>query len=380
MYTVADYGRMAADVVRMDAYRRAIAATVRPGSVVLDLGAGTGIMSLLAVRAGARRVHAVDPSSAVWLIPELARDNSVEEGRIVVHQSSSLEMDVPEPVDVVIADMRGATPLLEHNIRAIQDAHARWLAPGGVVVPARDRLGVVLVEAEGMGRHLDDSSASFERLGFRADAARRSIRNQVYTDNVAPLAASDMLSATGTWALLDYRSPSDAKRLEGTVALDVKRGGTARGLAVFFDAELCPNVEFTTSPGHNVVYNRLYLPLLTPVVVAPGDRVTVTLRADDHGQEWAWDTTIEREGAALGKQRQSTFLGLPSSMSTLLRGSEHATPNLGKKGKRLLDVLAKLDGTRTIAEVADDVVGSGPREHRGDVLELVRAVAMRYGA
>lgn len=380
MYSVADYGRMAADVVRMDAYRRAIAATVRPGSVVLDLGAGTGIMSLLAVRAGARRVHAVDPSSAVWLIPELARDNSVEDGRIVVHQSSSHEMDVPEPVDVVIADMRGATPLLEHNIRAIQDVHARWLAPGGIVVPARDRLGVVLVEAEGMGRHLDDASASFERLGFRAEATRRSIRNQVYTDSPSPLSASDMLSSTGTWASLDYRTRSDVKRLEGTVTLDIKRGGTARGLAVFFDAELSPGIEFTTSPGHTVVYNRLYLPLLTPVVVVPGDRVTVTLRADDHGQEWAWDTTISRGVGAVEKQRQSTFFGLPSSMSALLRGSETATPRLGKKGERLVRALSNLDGTRTISEIADDLVASGTAERRDDVLELVRSLAVRYGA
>ena len=51
------------DLNRLDAYRRAIEERVRPGFVVVDLGAGSGIMGLLACRAGARRVYAIDIDS-----------------------------------------------------------------------------------------------------------------------------------------------------------------------------------------------------------------------------------------------------------------------------------------------------------------------------
>ena len=375
MYTVLDYGRMAADVVRMDAFQRAIAKTVRPGAVVLDLGAGTGIMSLLALRAGAARVHAVDPNPAIWLIPELAAENGVQ-GRIVVHQASSLEMTVPEKVDVVVSDMRGASPLLEENMAALRDVRARWLAPGGIVLPARDRLQVVLVEAEGMGARLAEGSRSFERLGFAAGAARRSVCNQTYSDSAAPLSLSDVLTTSGTWSSLDYEDPP-TRSLEGTVTLDVRRGGIARGLCAYFETDLCDGVSYTTGPGHAIVYNRLYLPLLEEVRVEPEDRVTVTLRADVTGERWAWDSRIERAGRVLANQRQATFLGLPSSMESLVKGAETSAPRLGQRGVYVRDLLAAMDGTRTIKQIADEV-SSGARI--ADPLELVRNLSLRYGA
>ena len=57
MYTVDSFGRMIADPARSTAYAEALRRCVRPGDVVVDLGAGTGAFSLLACRLGAGRVR-----------------------------------------------------------------------------------------------------------------------------------------------------------------------------------------------------------------------------------------------------------------------------------------------------------------------------------
>ena len=72
MYSVADFGRMIDDDERMAAFRKALAATIDSESVVLDVGAGTGIMSLLACRYGAKRVYALEPYGAIQIAREVA--------------------------------------------------------------------------------------------------------------------------------------------------------------------------------------------------------------------------------------------------------------------------------------------------------------------
>lgn len=55
-----EFGRYAVDAHRTDLFARAIAESVRPGDIVVDLGTGFGLLALLAARAGASRVYAIE--------------------------------------------------------------------------------------------------------------------------------------------------------------------------------------------------------------------------------------------------------------------------------------------------------------------------------
>src|SRR5688500_17948717 len=103
---------MLADRVRMDAYEAALARVVRPGSVVLDIGTGTGMMALIACRLGARRVYAVDPGDSVHLARAVARSAGFAD-RIELIQDVSTRVELPERADVVVSDLRGVLPLFE---------------------------------------------------------------------------------------------------------------------------------------------------------------------------------------------------------------------------------------------------------------------------
>ena len=72
MYSLRAYGEMISDVGRLDAYAKAIAQAVGPGQVVLEIGCGPGVFALLASRAGAARVYAVETEDVVHLAKQLA--------------------------------------------------------------------------------------------------------------------------------------------------------------------------------------------------------------------------------------------------------------------------------------------------------------------
>src|SRR5688572_25765075 len=120
MYSVAGYGSMMADLVRMDACVEALRRAVRPGSVVLDLGAGTGVFSLLACKLGARRVFAVEPNDAIQVARQAAAANGCGD-RIDFFQELSTKISLPEAADVIISDLRGVLPWFTQHLPSILD-------------------------------------------------------------------------------------------------------------------------------------------------------------------------------------------------------------------------------------------------------------------
>ncbi|HEX5878722.1 MAG TPA: 50S ribosomal protein L11 methyltransferase, partial [Actinomycetota bacterium] len=103
---IAVHRTMICDRVRTEAFRRAIDSVVRPGDVVLDVGAGSGILSMFAARAGAARVYAVERTTVAVLAQQLAASNGLDE---IVHviQGDILDVDPPERVDVVVSEWLG---------------------------------------------------------------------------------------------------------------------------------------------------------------------------------------------------------------------------------------------------------------------------------
>jgi SAM-dependent methyltransferase len=124
MYSIADYGAMIADEVRMDAFVRALRQAVKPGAVVIDIGTGTGIFALLACRFGARRVYAIEPSDAIQVAREIAAANGCAD-RIEFIQAMSTQVTLSERADVIISDLGGVLPWFQQHIPSISLAWRR---------------------------------------------------------------------------------------------------------------------------------------------------------------------------------------------------------------------------------------------------------------
>lgn len=137
---LSEHEEMLSDSVRVNAYHEAIHRNVAPGDVVLDLGTGTGLLAMMASRAGAANVYAVEHSDFIEVAREIAAHNGITNIEFV--QANSREFTPPEDVDVVLHEQMGDELFNENMLENLLDLRDRVLRPGGRLLPARFRLFV----------------------------------------------------------------------------------------------------------------------------------------------------------------------------------------------------------------------------------------------
>jgi protein arginine N-methyltransferase 1 len=319
MYSVHFYGQMLADIPRMDAYAAALRHTVKPDSVVMDLGSGPGVFALLACRLGARRVYAVEPESVISLARETAAANGFAD-RIEFFESLSTEITLDEPANVIVSDLRGVLPWFQQHIPSIKDARSRLLAPRGVLIPHRDVLWAAVVEAPD---RYDELVGPWRKNRFDLDlsAGARMVTNTWRKTRIKP---EQLLTEPNCWTTIDYYEV-DSPDIRAEISWRASRKGVAHGVAVWFDSDLVDGIGFSNHPKEpELIYGNGFFPFSEPVEVLQGERIELRLEArmvhDDY--VWRWDTKIcgrDDEAEPKASFKQSTFFGVPLSPAKLPR-------------------------------------------------------------
>jgi type I protein arginine methyltransferase len=376
-YSLYDYGSMLGDPARAESHARALARVIQPGAVVLDLGAGTGIFSLLACRLGARHVHACDTSPALQVGRELARANGLGD-LVTFHECSSEALTLPEPADVIVSDLRGRLPLHGRSLPTIIDARTRHLKAGGVLIPRRDLLWVALAEAPDEYR---ETVAPWKENDFGFDlGAWSALLGHGWRGTRVPSEA--VVSPAALWAAIDYRT-IQSPDIRGKVHCVASRAATAHGFFVWFDAELAEGVGFSGGPGApKMPYGAAFFPWPSPLDLAPGDEAEIDIEAVLVGDDyvWNWKSCVRAHGAET-RFVQSTFLGTCLSPETLRKRSGDYVPELTREGRLTLRVLEELGQGRRLGEIAEALLAEFPGRFRNSAesLGFVGELSDKYG-
>jgi predicted RNA methylase len=118
--------RLLLDKIRCAAFREAIHRVVKPGDTVVDLGAGTGLLSFFALQAGARDVYAIEMSRIAEVAAKLIKSNGFHESITLVCKDSK-RVSLPERCDVLISETLCSFCFdTENTVEYMADARERF--------------------------------------------------------------------------------------------------------------------------------------------------------------------------------------------------------------------------------------------------------------
>ena len=300
------------DHPRSLAYQQAIAEAVRPGDTVLDIGAGSGILSLFACQAGAARVYAVERTSMAGMALALAQANGFGD-RMQVLQQDLREVELPERVDVVVSELISQGLVGQFMEPLTEYARTHLLKPGGRILPEDVEYFAAPACSPAAWASLERPADGLYGLDFAP--LRRPFRNRVKEarfDQCSLLATPQLVYRIDSPTVVAQHRPSAS----GRFAIDRERD--CHGLLVWFRSKLTRHVVID-SMGHSRSWSSMLFPLPHPVPVRPGMSLRYSLDAKQLANGdcvYRWSGTCEQAPAGAGEARtlatfeQSSLLNL----------------------------------------------------------------------
>ncbi|MBI3933350.1 MAG: methyltransferase domain-containing protein [Acidobacteria bacterium] len=381
---VDEHRQYLADEVRVSAYQEAIAEVVGPGDVVLDLASGTGILGLLACRAGAKRVYSIEQGGMIELARTVARANGFED-RITYVKGHSTRVELPEPVDVAICDQAGHFGFEAGILELFNDVRERFLKPGGRLIPQRISIHLAPVECPeiwGQVAFWSESVAGFDFGPARAWAAN--------TGYPTRFSSGQILAEPGLLCSLDLPQGTPPS-LSGEVRFRATRAGTLHGIGGWFSAQLSENVSMTNSPlaARSIGRRNVFFPLERPVPLTAEDGVRVQMHIIPAELLVSWKVEV-REGderhIGAGKNglkarfAHSTLRGMLLAREDLRKTRPEFVPRLSPWGQARRSVLELCDGHTPLAEIEREVYRRHPSlfPSLGEAAAFVAEVVLGY--
>lgn len=297
-----------ADKARNEALFAALErAIVKGKTVVADIGAGSGLLGLMASKLGAKEVHLYEASEEVAAVAAaVLKQNRARNCHLYPCRSTEM-IDTPK-VDVIISETLGNYALEENILETLADALERMLQPGGAVIPARIRQFACPVTSQRLAREMD----AWRDVGHGLDLepARTLSINNVYVRSIEPAELLDEGRAAKMWDDIDLTKPQKGTR-KGEMTWTLERDTWVYGFAYWWTAGLGGELEISTAPdAPRTHWEQLYFPLNEPIPAKAGERIMLSLRSrssEETGTHLAW-TAVHSDATGKSLSRQAMDL------------------------------------------------------------------------
>lgn len=266
------------DKERNSAFERALAKAVTNGSIVLDIGSGSGLLAMMSARAGARQTISCE---MITPIAELARETVVRNNygdRVTILDKKSTEMrvgiDMQSKADLLVTETVDCGLLGEGVIPSIAHARANLLTDDAQIIPRSASVIGMVVESEAL-RSLNQAETA---AGFDVSPI-----NRYATAGYFPvrLGAFDYVALTDPFEAFsfDFARGVITPKTERIDVL-VKRSGSCHAIVFWFEMRLDEEISLSNHPGSATHWEQALQTFETVFRVRTGEVLPVIAEHD----------------------------------------------------------------------------------------------------
>lgn len=283
--SVPDWHRaILADEARNAAYDAALRRAVRAGARVLDIGAGSGLLAMMAARAGATEVVSCEMNPAMaGVAAEIVGLNGYADRISIVGKHSrqlTIGVELAEPADILVSEIVTNDLLGEDVLGCIEDAVGRLTRPDATIIPSHGAVRIALAHYGNLARKQPESVQGFDLSPMTVFDGRidLSVGNEALElrSEPADLFAFDF-SAGGPF--MNHRSTVELSSTGGAV------NGIVQWIRLQMDAEM--TYENRPAPGASSCWGVMFQPLKAALAMRAGDKLTVQ-GGRDRTSLWMW--------------------------------------------------------------------------------------------
>lgn len=232
---------MVNDKPRTTAYANAIHKNKHlvEGKVVMDIGAGTGILSLFMAAAGAKKVYAVEASGIATVIEKVACDNGFKDIIKVFHAKvEDISLPENEKVDFIVSEWMGFYLLHESMLNSVIKARDKFLSEDGVIFPSEARIYACPCSLQTLYKeqiNFWDNVYNFNMSAVKEYA----LKLKMVKPEVCLLPKSDLLAeptCVKTFSL-KWVTEEEVKLFSETTFVAITRPGIYQGLCLWFECD-----------------------------------------------------------------------------------------------------------------------------------------------
>ncbi|XP_074292341.1 putative histone-arginine methyltransferase 1.4 [Silene latifolia] len=264
------------------------------GKVVVDVGAGSGILSLFAAQAGAKHVYAVEASEMADYARKLIAGNPALAERITVIKGKVEEVELPEKADVLISEPMGTLLVNERMLESYIIARDRFLVPMGKMFPGVGRIHMAPFSDEHLFVEIASKALFWQQqnyFGVDLSSLHGSAFEGYFTQPVVDAFDPRLLVAPAISHVIDFSTTKEEQLyeidipLKFTAAVGLRVHGLACWFDVLFDGSSVQR-WLTTAPGAPTTHwYQLRCVLAQPIYVMAGQEITGRLHMVAHNNQ-----------------------------------------------------------------------------------------------